>query len=217
MAVSNRVFHTLIPARDYRMLAFFIHRLHRCLNLWQNYCQSMPHSVPQLPPQQLARCRTFSLCFALGAFCIGGAALLGWILNNEFLKRIHPSLVTMKANTSVCLMLVAVSVWLIRDRTPSTIRRTLTQVFAVLVALVGLITLSEHVFGWNTGLDRLLFHESTREAGQSFPGRMGVAASLNFFFLGIALLFVNERSRRWLHQANVAVLLVETVTLLVFL
>jgi len=90
-------------------------------------------------------------------------------------------------------------------------------VLAVVVALVGLITLSEHIFGWNTGLDQLLFHESLQEAGQSFPGRMGVAASLNFAFFGIALSFVNAESRRWFRVSNVAVLLVVTVTALVFL
>jgi len=177
----------------------------------------MPDSFTQFPARQLARCRAFAIGLALVAFFIGGAALLGWILDNEYLKRVHPSLVTMKANTSVCLMLVAVSALLVLDRSPSTIRRNIVYVCAVIVGLVGLITLSEHVFGWNAGLDQLLFHETAKEAGQSFPGRMGVAASLNFFFLGVALLFVNARSRQWFRVANVAALLVVTVTLLVFL
>ena len=51
----------------------------------------------------------------------------------------------------------------------------------------------------------------------SFPGRMGVAASLNFFFLGLAFSFVNAKARRWYRLSNIAVLLVVTVTLLVFL
>jgi len=169
------------------------------------------------PQQQLGRCRAFSLGFAMLAFCISVAALLGWILGNEFLKRIHPSLVNMKANTSICLMLVASSVFLIQSRSPSTIKRNVTYVFAVIVALVGLITLSEHIFGWNAGLDQLLFHETQFEAGQSFPGRMGVAASLNFALLGIALALFHARSTRWFRISNIAVLLVVTVTVLVFL
>src|ERR1041385_1564187 len=107
------------------------------------------------PDKQLMRYRAVSIGLAVFAFCIGGAALLGWILNNEYLKRIYPSLVTMKANTAVCLMLVAVSCILINDRSPSQIKLRIIQLFAAIVGIVGLITLSEHLFGWNTGLDQL--------------------------------------------------------------
>ncbi len=177
----------------------------------------MLDSPSQIPPQQLVRCRAVSIGLAILAFCIGGAALLGWILSNEYLKRIHPALVTMKANTSVCLMLVAGVLFLIQDRPVSTLRRRISYVFAAIVASIGLITFSEHVIGWNTGLDQLLFYESAKEAGQSFPGRMGVAASLNFSMLGLALAFLDARSKRWFRIANVSVLLVVVITLLVFL
>ena len=174
-------------------------------------------SADPYPDKELMRYRVLSIILAVLAFCIGAAALLGWILDNPYLKRIHPALVTMKANTAVCLMLVSVSCILINERSPSQIKRSIVQISAVIVGLIGLITLSEHLFKWNTGLDQLLFHESAEEAGMSFPGRMGVAASLNFFFLGIAISFLNAKARRWFHLANVAVLLVVTVTLLVFL
>jgi signal transduction histidine kinase/CheY-like chemotaxis protein/PAS domain-containing protein len=164
-----------------------------------------------------ARYRAVSIALALVAFVIGAAALLGWILNNEFLKRIHPSLVTMKANTAVCLILVSVALLLLQDRSSPTIKRAIIQLFAIVVALVGLTTLTEHLFGWNTGLDQLLFHESVKEAGESFPGRMGVAASLNFSFLGIAVSLLDARSQRWFRVSNIAVLSVITITLLVFL
>ena len=168
------------------------------------------------PPRQLALLRTLSVIFASLTFSIGFAALLGWILNIDVLKRIHPSLVTMKANTAVCLMLVAIAVFLLQD-TASTIKRRIAQVFAVIVALVGLITLNQHIFGWDVGLDQLLFYESKAEAGQSFPGRMGVAASLNFSFLGIAISFLDARSTRWFRLSNLSVLMVVAITLLVFL
>ena len=91
-------------------------------------------------------------------------------------------------------MLVATAVLLLQDSSASTIKRRIAQACAVIVALVGLITLSQHLFGWNVGLDQLLFYESKEEAGKSFPGRMGVAASLNFFFLGIAISLLDARS-----------------------
>ncbi len=177
----------------------------------------MHESLSQYPQRQLIRCRAVSIAFALITFCIGGAALLGWLLNNELLKRVHPSLVTMKANTAICLMLVALAVFLRHDRSPSTIKCRIAQVFAAIVAIVGLLTLSQHLIGWDSGIDQLLFKETRQQAGQSFPGRMGVAASLNFSFLGLALSLLDARSNRWFRLSNISVLTVVTITLLVFL
>ncbi len=167
--------------------------------------------------KQFARCRAYSIGLSFVAFCIGAAGLIGWILGNDYLKRVYPSLVTMKANTAVCLMVAALSVFLIEDRQASTAKRVVSRLLAAIVALVGLVTLSEHVFGWNPGIDQFLFQETHAEAGLSFPGRMGVAASLNFSLLGIAVLLLDARSRRWGRAANIAVWFVITITLLVFL
>ena len=167
--------------------------------------------------RQLALCKTLSLVFTLLTFSMGFTALLGWLFNINILKRVHPALVTMKANTAVCLMLIAVSVLLVRDPSTSTTRRRIAQVCAAIVAIVGLATLSQHLFGWDLGIDQLLFKESWQEAGRSFPGRMGVAASLNFFFLGVAMSFIDARSPAWFRLSNISVLIVGTITLLVFL
>lgn len=177
----------------------------------------MPENFSKYSSRDLARWRVISIALAGLAFCIGAAALLGWILDNDYLKRVHPQLVTMKANTAVCLMLVSLSVLLIQDPAASRVRKRVAQLCGAIVALVGLITLSEHIFGWNPGIDQLLFSETTEQAGLSFPGRMGVAASLDFFLLGIALSTADARSKQWFRVSNAAVLLVIATTLLVFL
>ena len=175
------------------------------------------HELPAYPERQLSRCKTASVIFGAVAFSIGAAAFLGWILDNDTLKRIHPALVTMKANTAVCLMLAAFAVFLLHDQSPSTLKCRVAQACAGIVALVGVITFSQHVFGWNAGIDQLLFAESRNEAGLSFQGRMGVAASLNFSLLGPALLFLNSRSRKWFRLSVIFVLMVIAITVLVFL
>src|SRR6185369_14171741 len=177
----------------------------------------MHETLDQSSPKDLARWRMLSIAFALLAFCIGGAAFFGWLFDNEFLKRIHPTLVTMKANTAVCLMLVAISILLIQVSSVSMAKRRISQVCAAIVALVGFLTLTEHVIGWDLHIDQLLFVETTLEAGLSFAGRMGVAASLNFTLLGIALALIDARSRRWWRVSNIAVFVVMATTLLVFL
>ena len=114
-------------------------------------------------------------------------------------------------------MLVSIAVFLLPDGSASITKRRIGHVCAVIVALVGLITLCQHIFGWDVGIDQLLFHESIAEAGQSFPGRMGVAASLNFFFLGIAISLLDASSTQWFRLSNISVLMVVAITLLVFL
>jgi PAS domain-containing protein len=177
----------------------------------------MHETLSQYSPKELARWRVFSIACALLAFAIGGAAFFGWLLDNDFLKRIHPTLVTMKANTAVCLMLAGVSILLIQDPSASIVRRRISQVCAAIVGLIGLLTFSEHLFGLDLKIDQLLFTETPSEAGLSFPGRMGVAASLNFSLLGLALMLIDARSRKWSRVSNIAVVLVFTITLLVSL
>jgi CheY-like chemotaxis protein len=156
----------------------------------------MQEILSQYSPGQLTRYKALSIAFALITLSTGAAALLGWILDSEFLKRIHPELVTMKANTSVCLIVISCSFLLLRDPKAASWKRHVGQVCAVLVGLVGLFTLSEHIVGWDLHIDQLLFEESVAAAGLSFPGRMGVPGSLNFFFLGVALPHVFEMFRQ---------------------
>jgi signal transduction histidine kinase/ActR/RegA family two-component response regulator len=177
----------------------------------------MHESFSHYSQQQQLRYRATSIAGALLAMSIGGAALLGWILDVDFLKRIHPSLVTMKANTAVCLILISLSLLLLRNPKGPRWQRRVGQFLAACVAIVGLLTFSEHVIGWNLGIDQLLFYESNREAGLSFPGRMGVAGSLDFFFLGLAILFLDAHSRRWFRLSNVSVVMIVAITVLVFL
>jgi PAS domain S-box-containing protein len=151
------------------------------------------------------------------AFAIGAVGLLGWVLDLDSFKRIHPAFVTMKANTAICLMLAAVSLLLLRDPAASGARRVAAHVLGVFVVLVGGLTLAEHLFRLNVGIDQLVFKESDSQAGQSFPGRMGVAASLNFLFLGLALLLMDVKLAGKYWPASFFAVAAGTITLLVFL
>ena len=72
------------------------------------------------------------------------------------------------------------------------------QALAFLVALLGLLTLSEFVFGWDLGIDQLLAREAPGASMTSSPGRMAPNAALNFLFLGGALLALEVRRGEWI-------------------
>ena len=110
---------------------------------------------------------SFILSFAV--IGVGAAVLLGWVLDIEALKRIHPQLVTMKANTAVCLILAATSLALLRDEIAAGFRRRLAQACAVMIALVGAL------IGHATGIGLEFLHRP-KEFGDRVNGKPATIA-----------------------------------------
>lgn len=123
------------------------------------------------------------------AILLGSWTLGGWIFGINLLKTVLPGLISMKANTAVCLIFAGSSLLLQLER-PDRPRWHLfvARLLAGLAFAASLLTLIEYVFELDLGVDRLLFEEGVRHAGGSFPGRMSFSTGLDFVFLGAALL-----------------------------
>ena len=115
---------------------------------------------------------------------VGCLALLGWAVDVETLKSVSPSFTEMKANTAFTFVLAGASLLLWRRRRSSIAARAL----AGAVTAVGLLTLSEHIVGWNLGIDQLLFDDPASAVATPAPGRMGVNTAFCFTIAGLALL-----------------------------
>jgi signal transduction histidine kinase len=126
------------------------------------------------------------------AIGIGGMALAGWILDNDILKGTGGSIL-MKANAAAGLVFCGLAL-----RTSVAHRRSI-RVLATPLALLGLaigsLTLSEHIVGWNLGIDELLFAEEPGSPATASPGRMGPNASLSLTFIALAVLLHHRRPR----------------------
>src|SRR5687768_8491864 len=83
---------------------------------------------------------------------LGAIVLVGWVFQIDILKRVHPELVTMKANTAVALMLCGIAIALLADEPSSASRRRVAHILAVVFGFIGAMTLSEHLFGWSLGI-----------------------------------------------------------------
>ena len=122
----------------------------------------------------------FSLVCALIVAAVGAAVLYGWAWNVESFKTIYGP-ITMKTNTAIGMLLCGTSLAVLR-RLPR-----LSMFCAVSAATIGACTLSEHLIGWDLGIDQLLFAEAPGAAATSSPNRMGLTGSGSLVLAGISL------------------------------
>ncbi|MEO6738740.1 MAG: PAS domain S-box protein [Chthoniobacteraceae bacterium] len=161
--------------------------------------------------------KRISQTLSVAAFGIGLCGLGGWVFGIDALKRIHPSWVTMKANTALCLMFAGAAVAVLRDEECRGLKRRFAQVCGGVIVVVGALTFCENLAGWDFGIDQALFRESVAEAGRSFPGRMGPASAMIFMLLGSAILLLDFRTRRGAWPAQWCATAAAALTVLIFL
>ncbi|MBI2928673.1 MAG: PAS domain S-box protein [Verrucomicrobia bacterium] len=151
-----------------------------------------------------ATLRAYSRAMALMVALGGSVVLAGWLLDIPSLKSIAPGLVTMKVNTALGFVLAGLALRVIaaaEERNPSLnaglARRRLGQCCGLLLAALGMLTLSEYAVGWDLGIDQLLIRVSATGAGETWPGRMSAAGASGFVLLGFCLLaLASARSAR---------------------
>jgi CHASE3 domain sensor protein len=131
----------------------------------------------------------------------GLLVLCGWAFNVTLLKSVLPGLVTMKANTALGFVLAGAALFALATERVGRAQKLTERLLAGCVALLGLLTLSQYVFGWNLGIDQLLFREAPGMAFTSHPGRMAPATAFDFLLLGVALLIIDARRCRALAQS----------------
>ena len=140
---------------------------------------------------------------AAGIFSIfvGSVVFVGWALHIDIFKSFLPGLATMKANSAICFILAGESLRQIAkmkgrkfSHSPGLvlIRKLWT---ASALAIVALLTLSQYLFGWNLGIDELLFRDSPISSEALYAGRMGLNTALNFLLLSGALWLLGLEGR----------------------
>jgi signal transduction histidine kinase len=144
------------------------------------------------------------------AAAIGALALAGWVIDNDTLKGAGGA-ITMKANTA--LGLVACGLALRASLSSRRLFRHLAVPLALLGGAIGLLTLSQHIVGWDLGIDELIFSEAPGALGTASPGRMGPNASFGLTASAVALLLL-RRAPRIAQVLGLLITLLEMVTLI---
>jgi PAS domain S-box-containing protein len=128
--------------------------------------------------------KTASLITILG----GCFVLVGWMYNIPFLKTELPGINSMKFNTACCFISTGFTLYILQLHFITQRHKTIASILSSLVLLIGLLSLSQYLFGWNLGIDQLIWKEVP--ATTSFPGRMSLMSSFNFLLLGTLFLIL---------------------------
>ena len=163
-------------------------------------------SVPQAASLEIAKStpevavapvpgRVTTICAATTAL-IGLTVLTGWITGVDALKRIVPHLIAMVPNTATCFVLGGLGLWLLRRESRPRAASLAAQACATVVLLVGLLTFLERMFGFDFGIDLLLFAEEVKKYPYLPPGQMASNSTIAFTLAGAALLFLEAEPRR---------------------
>jgi hypothetical protein len=124
-------------------------------------------------------------------FAIAGGliTLTGYLLNEPRLTDWNNSGISMFPNAAACAVISGIGLLLLARK--DGMARTL----ACLLAIVGGLTLLEHIAGLNLGIDTLLFVRAWGQRASAAPMRMGLPASTSYFIFGVALLLATSGRR----------------------
>jgi PAS domain S-box-containing protein len=158
--------------------------------------------------------KSFSKFTSLMIFFAGFSVLCGWFSDIPALKSVFSGYVPMTPNTAVCFILTGISLLAAQTKPVLPRPRIITQTFAFIVALVGILTLAEYIFGLNIGIDRIFFRQQVEVVLKTFPGRMSPFSAFNFFLIGTALLVLDKQTKNGWQPAQLLILLEGVVSLL---
>jgi signal transduction histidine kinase len=133
---------------------------------------------------------------AIAVTAMACVVLYGWAFRVERLMSVFPGLVTMKVNTALGLGFSGISAWLQLPGKFLPRTRSSARFFALLVVLIGAATLVEYAFGANLGIDQLLFSDPKGSVGTSSPGRPAPMTATAFIAIGLALVLLDEKTKR---------------------
>ena len=167
--------------------------------------------IPQ--NQYRSKLLTFSEVSSILIIAFGVLFLAGWLFNIEIFKSPGYDFSTIKSNVALCLIFIGLSLFFLQNKRLNQRNQRLAWIFAVIVALIGFLTIVEYLFNINIGLDQFLFQEAPGALRTSSPNRMAFNGAINILITGIALLTLDtERKGQW--PAQYMMIVVGVISLL---
>jgi PAS domain S-box-containing protein len=153
------------------------------------------------------RLGSFASAASLFSISVGLSGLAGWTLHISSFNTWGAAPVMMVANTAACFLLIGISLWLLRNNRNQSfawIKKVTAKTAAAIVFMVGFLSLVEHVFGLDFGIDQwLLVAPAAQQNATVRPGLMSPISAGAFLALSLALLVIDWGTRRGTRPAEV--------------
>lgn len=123
---------------------------------------------------------------------LGAIVMVGWFSHTPALIQVLPNFVPMQFNAALGFLISGIGLFCIH-------RRIVLIPCAIIISVIGLLTLLQYILGLNFGIDQLLMkHYILVET--SHPGRMAPNTALCLLLTGVAMLFtqITAKSRETL-------------------
>lgn len=140
----------------------------------------------------LSRLSNISEFLSIIIIISGIVILMGWLFNIPILKSPGLLFSTIKSNVTLCFVFIGISLWLLQAKRINSHNIKIAKILAVIVTLIGLLTLIEHLTGINLGIDQILFNELPGALNTSSPNRMAFIAAFNLVLVGSAVLVIDK-------------------------
>jgi diguanylate cyclase (GGDEF)-like protein/PAS domain S-box-containing protein len=139
-------------------------------------------------PVQDSLPRNAALVIGLTVSALGALVLAGWVLDIASLRHALPFSVPMRANAALGFVLCGAALATLSLPAPGFAARAFAAGAGGLAALIGALTLSQEIGGWDLGIDHLVARDLTRITPFSIAGRMSPPTSFCFLLAGASLL-----------------------------
>src|SRR6476469_5005592 len=136
--------------------------------------------------------RSVAITASVLVLLAGLLSLLGWLVPIYRLTDWDGNGISIKFNTALAIILAATGV-LINLLAPD--RRWLVWPPAIGAAMIGSVTLAQHLFGLDLKIDNFFVQETRTALASASPGRMGPPASTMLTLIGAALLMSMQSPR----------------------
>jgi len=118
---------------------------------------------------------------------IGGMYLAAWSAGAAA-RWSASGVITMKTNMALSLVLAGVALLLVEPKRTTATRRVIVMLLAAVVMLVGGLTLVEHIFQVDLGIDQLFATEQPGAVATARPNRIGPTGAVCLVLVGLGLL-----------------------------
>jgi signal transduction histidine kinase len=160
----------------------------------------MPQLVPELDTPSPSRDLTAARLTAAAAsmtLVVGLCVLGGWMADVDAMRRFFSNGLHMLPNAAVGFVAGGLSLLLqYRSGLDAGPRWTIARTLALVVLLLGALTLFERVFDRSVGIDELLFPDALRRFPYRPYGRMATNSTIAFILAGAALFLLDGQTQR---------------------